>query len=332
MIHSCFGSCKSRDETACEWHCAACEADWRDQISCDEREDAQIGFAVCHLYGSFTKLQLTLSRGDLAASITLLQNPQLEPTLLDPDIATYFKEPSRCTLENAKAFRIRLLNFTDMQDLSDIAANVYWGLRNITELLEGFQAGSENEVLDVKDDDVQYSDRVEVLERATHTLWYNNTKDPSTLVFRLFGSATLIYIYTVLRELPPELRIMKLVALRMKDQMERATDLNVLLATFPELMLWILFLGGQVAETQRKPFFARQASKILIMKKIEAQDDILKASQNFLWPERSVFEKKEDREDKSKSSSGSESSASPSGPPNPDGLDAREAASHGYER
>jgi hypothetical protein len=215
-------------------------------------------------------------------------------------------------MENAKAFGIRLLNFADSQDLSDIAVNVYWGLRNITELLDGFKAGTENEVLDAHDDDVQYSDRVEVLERATHPLWYSSTKDPSTLVFRLFGSATLIYIYTVLRDMPPELRIMKLIAMRMKDQMERAPNLNVLLATFPELMLWILFLGGQVAETARKPYFARQASMILLMKRIEDQQGILKASQDFLWPERSPIEEDERQEEDFEDGSLSENSASTS--------------------
>lgn len=84
--------------------------------------------------------------------------------------------------------------------------------------------------------------------------------------------------------------MLKLIAMRMKDQMERAPNLNDILATFPELMLWILFVGGQVAETERKPFFARQASKILLMKRIENQTDILHASQNFLWPERNSME------------------------------------------
>lgn len=224
-----------------------------------------------------------------------MQEPQLEPTLLNPDISVYFGQPSVGTLENAKALGIRLLNFTESHDLSDAAVNIYWGLRNLTKILEGFKAGTE--VVDTCEDEVQFSDRVEILERATHILWYGSTKKPQTTIFRLFGSAALIYVYIVLRELPPELRMLKLVAMRMKDQMERASDLNVLLATFPDLMLWILFLGGQVAETERKPFFARQASKILLMKKIENQGDILKASQGFLWPERSSIEEEEPEED-----------------------------------
>ena len=211
-------------------------------------------------------------------------------------------------MANAKAFGARLLNFTDWQDLSDVAVNVYWGLRNVTELLDDFKTGTEKGIPDAHDDDVQFSDRVEVLERAAYPLWDSDMKDPSTLVFRLFGSATLIYIYTVLRELPPELRIMKLVAMRMKDQMERAQNLNVLLATFPELMLWILFLGGQVAETARKPFFARQASKILLMKRMEDQQQILKASQDFLWPERHPIEAEEKRVEDFEDGSFSESS------------------------
>lgn len=217
-----------------------------------------------------------------------MQETQLEPTLLDPDISVYFRQPSPCTLENAKALGTRLFNFTELQVLSDVVVNIYWGLRNLTEIVEGFKAGIE--VVDSHEHDIQFSDRVEVLERATHILWCRSTRDPQTTIFRLFGSATLIHIYTILRELPPELRMLKLIAMRMKDQMERAPNLNDILATFPELMLWILFVGGQVAETERKPFFARQASKILLMKRIENQTDILHASQNFLWPERNSME------------------------------------------
>jgi hypothetical protein len=105
---------------------------------------------------------------------------------------------------------------------------------------------------------------------------------------------------------------MKLIAMRMKDQMERAPNLNVLLATFPELMLWILFLGGKVAETARKPYFARQASMILLMKRIEDQQGILKASQDFLWPERSPIEEDERQEEDFEDGSLSENSASTS--------------------
>jgi len=178
--------------------------------------------------------------------------------------------------------------------------NVYWGMRNLTEVLRAFTSGSESEARDSHDDDLQFTDRVEVLERATHSLWYSDIKDPKTLIFRLLGSATLIYIYTVLRMLPAQLRILKLVAMRMKDQMERAQDLNVVLATFPELMLWVLFLAGQASEVERRPFFARQASKILIMMKIEKEDEIVRASQDFLWPERNdiieEFDSQEDEE------------------------------------
>jgi hypothetical protein len=239
-----------------------------------------------------------------------MQEPHLELTLLDPDISVYFRRPSPYTMKNAKALGVRLFNFTELREFSDIAVNIYWGLRNLTEIVEGFKAGVE--VVDGHADDLQFSDRVEGLERATHTLWYSSTKDPQTTIFRLFGSATLIYIYTILRELPSELRMLKLLAMRMKDQMERASNLNYILATFPELMLWILFVAGQVAETERKPFFARQASKILLMKRIENQTDILKASQSFLWPEQTLIED-EEMEDDPEDESASEISTTTSG-------------------
>ncbi|KAL5316271.1 hypothetical protein ACEPPN_015316 [Leptodophora sp. 'Broadleaf-Isolate-01'] len=234
------------------------------------------------------KTRRRVLQSDLSAAIVLMQPPRLQPTLLDPDVSAYFGPPSYCTIRHARTLGTCLTNFTASQELSEVAVNIYWGLRNISASLEAIQAGTE--VADAVEECVQFSDRVEVLERATHTFWYCDAEDSTSSIFRLFGWASLIHIYTVLRELPAELRIMKLVATRIKAEMEKCLNLNVLLATFKDLMLWIIFLGGRVSDVSYKPFFAQQAAKILLVINItEDQADILQASQRFLWPERSVL-------------------------------------------
>jgi hypothetical protein len=60
--------------------------------------------------------------------------------------------------------------------------------------------------------------------------------------------------------------------------------INILLGTFPDLMLWVLFIGGGVASTPRKVWFAKMATRILRIKKVE-DDEVAKTSSYFLWPE-----------------------------------------------
>lgn len=272
-----------------EWNGTAYRACRGPHVSNPSPKDAQASPTVkCPRQNVIFIFRLIRLRSDLSAAIVLMQPPRLQPTLLDPDVSAYFGPPSYCTIRHARTLGTCLTNFTASQELSEVAVNIYWGLRNISASLEAIQAGTE--VADAVEECVQFSDRVEVLERATHTFWYCDAEDSTSSIFRLFGWASLIHIYTVLRELPAELRIMKLVATRIKAEMEKCLNLNVLLATFKDLMLWIIFLGGRVSDVSYKPFFAQQAAKILLVINItEDQADILQASQRFLWPERSVL-------------------------------------------
>ena len=61
-------------------------------------------------------------------------------------------------------------------------------------------------------------------------------------------------------------------------------DLDILLKTFPDLMLWVLFWGRSAAILPRKTWFAKMAARILVAGKTE--DNIIRdAASAFLWPE-----------------------------------------------
>ena len=51
-------------------------------------------------------------------------------------------------------------------------------------------------------------------------------------------------------------------------------------------MLWQMFICGRVADARDRPFFASQATKLLLIQKVEKPVDIIIASEGFLWPER----------------------------------------------
>jgi hypothetical protein len=244
----------------------------------------------------------TTFRTDLATSITLQKEFYLEPTLQSPDLTRYFGPASPATDSYAHTFSTRLFNFSDSSQLSHRAQTLFWGLRNLSLLLEDIRAGRASPDT-TNAADLQFTDRVEILERLAHSLWYHgpshstppchpstqNAPPPpaNTTIFCLLGHATLIYIYTVLRELPPQLGMLKLVAARIVSIFEKTPpgQQNVLLATFQDLMVWVMFVGGSVAAPREKIYLARLVSRILLVNRWEEERDILSASQRFLWPE-----------------------------------------------
>ncbi|TVY12801.1 hypothetical protein LARI1_G008591 [Lachnellula arida] len=224
---------------------------------------------------------------DLAGAITLSAKPILEPSIDISDFETYFGQPSADTISYVQTFRTRLYNFTTSH-LSNVAATALWGLRNITKLRDDFHEGTASPDTELSTD-IQFTDRVEVLERLVHQLWYvEDGQDEQHAIFRTFGWTCLIYIYTILRELPKELAINTMLAGRIKSALESRMELNVLLATFKDLFLWEMFVCGRVADGRDRTFFASKATKILITRKLEHQEGILGAAEAFLWPERHV--------------------------------------------
>lgn len=224
---------------------------------------------------------------DLAASISLNSKPLLPSTLDLRDLEPYFGPANPLTWAHAKTFGTRLYNYTG-SPLSDLAVNVWWGLRNISELLDAINDGRETPDT-VSASDIQFSDRVEVLERLVHQLWFvENRAAPQHPLFKTFGFTCLIYIYSIFRELPKELGMNVMLAKRVKIAMESCGEgeLRVLLATFSDLLLWEMFICGRIADLRDRLFFAQQATKVLMVRKVEERSDILVAAEKFLWPER----------------------------------------------
>lgn len=230
-------------------------------------------------------------RVSLLVAITFSERPLFcPPQMIEPDLSAYYGPPSLSTTSYALAFCTRLVNFTGKQEPSELAAKILWGLRNLSILKE-----TANIAESLSYDSISYSDRVELIERETEKLLHDTLqsnepgcapKKPSpSLIFTLFAYASLIYINSVFRELVPSFITMVLAhRLELGMDLEDA-ELNILLGTFPELMLWILFIGGGAARPKSKIWFAKTASKILRVQKLEEQAGITIASTSFLWPD-----------------------------------------------
>jgi hypothetical protein len=210
--------------------------------------------------------------------------------MIEPDLNTYYGPPSLSTISYARAFCTRLLNFTGQQEPSELAARILWGLRNLSVLKE-----TANMAESLSFESISFSDRVELIERETEKLLHDNlqnnkpgyapTRTNPSLIFTLFAYTSLIYINFVFRDLVPSF-ITTVLAHRLELGLDiEDAELNLLLGTFPELMLWILFIGGGAARPKSRIWFAKTASKILRVQKLEEEAGIAAASRSFLWPE-----------------------------------------------
>jgi hypothetical protein len=200
---------------------------------------------------------------------------------------TYYGSPSFSTTSYAADLEARLLHFTRQLEPSNSAARIYWGLRNVSILKTTASSTDSN-----SSRGLHFSDRCELLEREVQQLLHRSLRESSpeidkhSLIFTLFARASLIYIYSALRDLLMNVKMFQELGNMLEESMDIGDyDLNILLGTFPDLMLWVLFLGGSVAGLSHKVWFAKTAARILRVFKIE--DNMIKGSAAaFLWPEK----------------------------------------------
>ncbi|KFZ04178.1 hypothetical protein V502_10347 [Pseudogymnoascus sp. VKM F-4520 (FW-2644)] len=229
---------------------------------------------------------------DLATAIMLVQKPRFNSLLLNCDMATYFGISTPSTRSFTRAFTTRLEEFTDLRVLSEQAGNVFWALRNLSEFLQASSA--KKDILDsTNPNDIQFCDRVEMLERLLHPLWYvGDQGTPHSSIFRLFGWTSLIYTYVVFRQVPGNMLIFQLLARRVKVEMENCGDLDILFGKFPDLIQWALLLCRSKASISERPFFAMHLGKFLLLDKIVDEDvTAALASQMFFWPENRNYDR-----------------------------------------
>lgn len=228
----------------------------------------------------------------MLASISLQAPPFFQTRLQNSNLRLYYRPPSVSTASYAAALSIRLRNFTNSREASSLVGSIYWGLRNVT-----LDREVANKHYHAKSG-IQFSDRTEVLERELQRLIHDvlppvpltsatsktGIPDPN-LIIRLFAYASLIYVGFVLRDLLENV-LSKILAQRLELSMDiDDSELNILLGTFPDLMLWVLFLGGGAARSKSKVWFARTAARILRIQKVSELEGIQEAATRFMWPE-----------------------------------------------
>lgn len=140
----------------------------------------------------------------------------------------------------AMLYEAKLFHITGLQGLSKETMEVYWGMHNLTGLKEAAVH------LTRKVEFASWSDMVERLERRVVTLLQSEVAksgNPQLSIFAVFGNAAIFHLCMFMRDLPRGLPFYNLLSGRLRANIE-AVDLAYLHKEYPEMMLWILLMGG----------------------------------------------------------------------------------------
>jgi hypothetical protein len=192
-----------------------------------------------------------------------------------------------------------LIAFTGLPSLAQKATDCYWGLKNLIPL-----PPDEAMVLIHHGQAVQfleYKTKLDTLERRAIMISQSRSKNARTnkgmIIFRLFGSATLIHALLLLRDSPCSVPLCYVISGRMKDILDTdSKEVERLKMIFPEMMLWILLMAGfGSVGTGNEGMFAKAiASQVTILSHGKGDEDedegevnvaveIEKLLRRFIW-------------------------------------------------
>jgi hypothetical protein len=182
----------------------------------------------------------------------------------------------------AMLYEAKLFHLTGLQDLSKEIMKVYWGMRNLMGLKEAALH------LTQKVEFASWSDMVERLERRVTALLQSEvvkSGNPKLSIFVLFGSAVIFHTGMFMRDFPRGIPSHKLLSSRLRANIE-AADLAYLHKEFPEMILWILLIGGLGSMgTPNRGWYAELLAKTCIALGLRGGNAIAYALTEFLWSE-----------------------------------------------
>jgi hypothetical protein len=165
--------------------------------------------------------------------------------------------------------------------------DTYWAIRTISLKKEEVTTPYQSRRIDRQIHE-SYNDVTNFLERRTLLIILSkehSRSDPSTSIFYLFSSALFLNISIFLRDQTRGLPILLLLCTRIRHCLEKL-DMHLLQFQYPELMLWILVMGGVGAsKTGDRQWFAKHLADTCDVSGIRKGDELAVALENFLWLE-----------------------------------------------
>jgi hypothetical protein len=180
-------------------------------------------------------------------------------------------------------YQAKLFNLTGLRDLSEETIDIYWDLRNLTALKEVASCHPDRNV-----EMISYTTMLECVERRVVRLVQQEALlSPATnlAIYRAFGHAVLLHIYMFMRDFPRGIPIFYRLSSRIRKSLD-FVDIRMLYIQYPEMMLWILMVGGFGGiGTPNRGWFANLLAEVCSMSGLRGGDEISFTLAEFLWCE-----------------------------------------------
>jgi hypothetical protein len=183
----------------------------------------------------------------------------------------------------AVRYKSKLFNLTGLRELSEKTIKTYWGLRNLTALKDVVSCSQEyNEQM------LSYSDMLERVERQVVNIVQSEpilSSSENLLIYRLFGNAALLHIYMFMRDLPRGLPFFHMLSNRIRQLLE-VVDIERLQMQYPEMVLWILIMGGLGGNgTPNRSWFASELAEACEASGVRGGNEVAFTLAEFIWTE-----------------------------------------------
>jgi hypothetical protein len=182
----------------------------------------------------------------------------------------------------ALLYEAKLFHLTRLRDLSKETMEIYWTMRDLTNQKEVVIHSTQ------RVESLLYSDRIErLVHRVIMLVQSEVLQSPQCngSIFVLFGNAALFHIYIFMRDFPGGYKFYDCITTRLQRSIE-AADLVYLQKEYPEMMLWILLMGGLgSSSTADRQWYAKLLVEACVISGLRGVNNITSMLAEFLWTE-----------------------------------------------
>jgi hypothetical protein len=187
----------------------------------------------------------------------------------------------------ASRYQAKLSNLTDLPLLSQETVEAYRALRHFT-------AVKDHLVISPSHDNSELQPLLDMtgrLDRRLIKIIRSDTLDhpnQTTVIFKLFGNAALIHQVMFIRQAPTRLSLSNILSTRLRTLIE-SIDLAVLQTQYPDMVLWVLMLGGIGGiGTLNQGWFAELLAGGCVAAGVKARTEIASTLADFLWTDQYI--------------------------------------------
>ncbi|KAG9236250.1 hypothetical protein BJ875DRAFT_235400 [Amylocarpus encephaloides] len=218
---------------------------------------------------------------DNFTSVLLETKPRFELVDLKPLNFTVEWRPYN---DLATRYKSKLVNLTRLPELAAETVEVFWSLRTLTLAKEKVTGGRAKQK-----DGESWSEILNYLERRVIRIAQSfeayGGGGPDTFIYYIFSTAMTLHIIMFLHDHSQGLPLLYLLSTRIRRQIE-LSNIPMLQLRYPEMMMWVLVLGGlSAANAEKRTWFAGLLAQGCEASGIRGGNELALTLTEFIWTE-----------------------------------------------